>query len=1072
MDIKASEYPLFNVKTRERELLDDDLVNDAILGGTHSFPAGARVPVFDPDGRKASIGADELRAALKEGFRVIGPKSLAIDEYLRDNDNLSGMAKVFFGQAMDEFAFGVPELVMDYSEDPFEAAKREALKKQFEVTNALGGITGFGLSAALGGAPVRAGTAFAKSLSEAGKRAVAARIAKGAVTEEAAEKVAGGILSRLGGKTADGLAEGIVLSTPHAITEAAFSDHEAAAESMLYGTIAGGVFGAGAGLAGELFNVGKSQASRFYSWAEGKPLTGAEVAKKASRVVTGVPEEHIEYLADDANLERMIRRKPEGGYDVIIPEKEAIKDEAEAVLNAVKENYEQAQLSYGQIETTLHDEYKRELAEISARSAPEPVIKQVKDYLLRMKEQSGDLRIRFDNTLKAIHQTAFEAGDPETIRRIPFYIPKQTITKMLNTIDNGLKPESAALGRVDGPAFSPSKNKAFSELMRVKGGIKNYFDQITEMYGKDMPGMDLLFARNLVREMDDLADYGVSVGAFDSEVSRTIKEAQNEIRDAIHGKLADLQKKDLTPFMDEMSQDAIRAQAREASVLWGRQIQNAQVLSRASNYFANDIRTANALTAMTGKNFRASEIAKVLADVEREAGEPITDLLDEWIRKRELLAEAKIGGKAAESVRATLFPEQTELLMRARERALAAEAEWKPLKNFNARRLEAAINRIDYKNASIEDTRRLELLGELRDKYFQTPDVLDYKPRNFAQEAKDRAVWDSFDQARLNGSRKAVMGGSLGTALFSIFGPQAAMLGGALGAGVGGTIDYYGGKMLRDYVINGNNYRGLLFVEKQLKSVAKSLDGIGSAVDSFAKRAPFPIERSVRAGGIQSILGIKSDFNDRRKHWEAIQEKVAELAANPDLLIEKVSTLSGALTLNGAPSIGGRYNEKLMKTIQYIIGEMPKSPRGHAPFAPDVKWRPSDYELKLFDDKLEVIANPFTVIDRMKDRSISKGHVSALKAVYPRIYEEIKWRTGKELSERKETVTRGDRIKLSILFGSEFDSGLSPKGILASQAIYQEAQSETEQGLAREKMNVKTLANQYQTAENQRSMRS
>ena len=36
---------------RQREILDDDLVNDAILGGTHSFPADARIPIVDPDGR-------------------------------------------------------------------------------------------------------------------------------------------------------------------------------------------------------------------------------------------------------------------------------------------------------------------------------------------------------------------------------------------------------------------------------------------------------------------------------------------------------------------------------------------------------------------------------------------------------------------------------------------------------------------------------------------------------------------------------------------------------------------------------------------------------------------------------------------------------------------------------------------------------------------------------------------------------------------------------------------------------------------------------------------------------------
>lgn len=1047
-----SDYPLFNVKTRQRELLDDDLINDAVLGGTHSFAADAAVPIMDPDGRRGTIGAGELRAALKEGFRVVGPRELAIGEYLKENDNLAGAAKVFFGQALDEFALGVPELIADYSEDPFEAAKREAIKSQHELANTLGGVTGFVGSALWG--PARIGTAVSKPISGVAKKAIAARIGG----TKAAQKMAGGVLQKIGGSTVDGITEGALLSLPHAITESAFGDHDAAAESMLFGTMAGGVFGAGGGLAGELLNATKNGSSRFYSWAEGRPLTGAEVSKKLARTVTGVPEEHIAHLADEGNLERMIRRKPEGGYDVIIPEREAIADEAEAVLSQIQENQRLARESYTQIMADSTTAFNRELDDIGRGSAPEPVIQRITDYLDRMKEDSSTLRIEYDNTLKQIEDLVVSAGGPESLKKMPHYIPKQTLTKMLNGLDNALGAESARLGPTDLTA-SPGNISARARLATVREMIEGYYQRIDDEIGREAaPGMDLLFARNIVRDLDDIARYGKASGEFDSAVQKTIKGVQGELRESIRMKLAQLQDTRLTSkVVDPMTADAVGQIARRSVDIWDAQIRKARALDDASDFFSVPQRTANALDAMSGKNFRSSEIAKALEAVEREVGEPIMPMLDEWLYRKELYKKAKISPRDKEEVFRELLPSQADVLDKARLRADAADAELLPFKGWSRRRLENVINKTEWKNASIEDMRKLEELSRVRDRYFGTPDNPDYRPRNFFQEAKDRAVWDSFDQARVNGSRKTVMGGSVGTAIGSLFGPVGAALGASVGAGGGAVLDYYGGKMLRDFIINGNNYRGLLFVEAQMKKAAKKLDSISGAVDSFSTRGNGAVPRVIRAGGIQAVLGLSGDFRNRREHWEKVQEKVASIGSDPEAMMRIAADLSGGLTGNGAPSIGGRFNQKLMKSLQYIMDEMPKAPRAPSPFAPKTQWKPSDYELKMFDDKLEVLADPFVVIERMKDRTISRGHVESLRANYPRIYEEIKFRTGERLIQSKAEVSRGDRIKLSLLFDANWDSGLSDQGILSSQAIYQPKPPEAQVGSG-QRMNVNIAA--------------
>lgn len=246
---------LYNVQTRQPE--DVDNMEEAILQGTHSFPVGQRVNIRKGD-ETISIDTREINKAIQNGYTIERPNQRAVREYVEDNDGLGGAIKVGLSQFADEALLGLPEMIYDKTADPLEVAKKEALKKEHELANTLGGIGGFGASlyapgvSALFKGATKGGNIVSKHLAE---KIIAS--SSGQVGKRAAGKVA----KDLAAKTAVGASklgtEGLIFSAPHAITEAALGDPEAAAETLLSGVGFGAAFGGAGALTKELFKVSR-----------------------------------------------------------------------------------------------------------------------------------------------------------------------------------------------------------------------------------------------------------------------------------------------------------------------------------------------------------------------------------------------------------------------------------------------------------------------------------------------------------------------------------------------------------------------------------------------------------------------------------------------------------------------------------------------------------------------------------------------------------------------------------------------------------------------------------------------
>jgi hypothetical protein len=216
------------------------------------FPATASsagtVNIVDARGVAHSIPVNQLEDAFRQGYRVETPSERALRKTVEDNDNFSGSVKQFGKQFINQALMGVPGVIQEYTADPWQQKVNQKLKEQDQIANALGGITGFGASLFIG-SPLFKGASVAGQLVE---KAVAGKLAQAGIAR-GSESLASSIVAHAATGAAKLGVEGAIVSTPHAVTEAALGDPDAAAESLLIGGGLGAFLGvAGAPLARSL----------------------------------------------------------------------------------------------------------------------------------------------------------------------------------------------------------------------------------------------------------------------------------------------------------------------------------------------------------------------------------------------------------------------------------------------------------------------------------------------------------------------------------------------------------------------------------------------------------------------------------------------------------------------------------------------------------------------------------------------------------------------------------------------------------------------------------------------------
>lgn len=263
-------------------------------------PAGPSVNVTD--GKQTySVPQSQLAQAAADGFRVETAPERAVREYLKENEGLGGTGKVLLRSAVDQLGFGLGGAILGgtLDADPLEKAKHDALAKQHAAASYAGAAAGFAADLLLtkgtgalkfvtaGGELARGAVLGERGAIALGEAVAANMLAQGA-TKAAAQSAGAGFARKLAASAAQMGTEGLLISTPKAVTEAALGDPSKAAETILAGVAGGALLGGvGSALGQATIKLGAAAEA-----GAGKLLGGKTLQEFASEKAQGFKENY------------------------------------------------------------------------------------------------------------------------------------------------------------------------------------------------------------------------------------------------------------------------------------------------------------------------------------------------------------------------------------------------------------------------------------------------------------------------------------------------------------------------------------------------------------------------------------------------------------------------------------------------------------------------------------------------------------------------------------------------------------------------------------------------------------
>lgn len=366
-----------------------------------------------------------------------------------------------------------------------------------------------------------------------------------------------------------------------------------------------------------------------------------------------------------------------------------------------------------------------------------------------------------------------------------------------------------------------------------------------------------------------------------------------------------------------------------------------------------------------------------------------------------------------------------------------------------------------------------------QDAYFAIRDMFDQGAVEVAEKTGDELLKEMINLSRKDYASSIKAMGALEDAIKAQegnlrFGLRETITGTAAAAAIDpitGILTAIGTKLARRYGestlanIYNRASEAALFTGQKLAAAQKQLTKIDDVLDGKT----FNLDRANASQAGLKIIETLANPSKPLDQSQVIQlkdfrKKVSDLLVNPEVATEELAKLTGPLQEGGAPNLAQAANDQLINTVKYINQIMPKPLSPPQPFF-DQPESYSSVEIAAFKRKLEVINNPFIVMDALAQNTLTRDHVEALEATYPLLLQAIRQRAANYVIERKPNATYARKLNLSLLLGFPMVDSVKAQNIAKLQNAWalQPVDETQNQGQTVPVSAKFTLQNEFQT---------
>ena len=980
---------------RKNQVFDvaDNLVNDAIASGNYEMFPGIIIPVTLPDGSAGELDSSELPQALQLGVKY---RTAEEDKRVAEQE-IAAIRKEAIDKPLTAFTLGALRGgTLGISDVAIRAIggkdTADLVRKVAEESPAAsltgeiaGGIASFVTPAGAAGAISRVAGAPTRLATELGAKA-AAGIGRGAESLSATQKIGRALVA--------GGVEGAAVGAGQTLSELALADPELTAQKALTNIGMGGLLGAGiSGTGRGLFEgvrSGTTAALQAMAKSEFVPKTAKELAGRLSEIY-GDAAIAIRGLEADPVFEKTFARgSTEFRRDVL----ENMADENK-MLTKVASQFEDVKKFGDDLSAVA-----REGTDIQAMMLDAQTGKAPRKKLLELDEEDAELTgidailedriIKGPNLVQAEKAAGFEIFD-----RI-----QQAGKNLVNDTDEML-------------ARMREANTKAREVMQA-------------------PVYDDATIRDVASRAEALstAVYGATKP---SDISRAITTFKNELAPIYKipkGKTLEAIKVENRPLWESIGEvRSLWVKAKELTVnpevfgeLGAAMGKRAEALSNVIR--ATDDLLGNFYRIRPGKTMNSREFVPDLAKIKSYIVNP--DAARNMV-KTENIAAIKTGLNAAiealTPVDVTKFQDEIKRLQK-----LLAKTERIPANKAGAATKQ---KKMDFLNSQIDG------LQDEVNKGLQ----FNANIGNFKKNAAKRIA--SFEQA-FEVSREIRMAAILLNRMQSVTGRS--LLGTVLGGNIAGLPGALAGTMLY-------NPKSMLKFISAMEDAATGLDKMTVNASARFKN----IERRVmqqkgltkvlpaaRQAIIRDRLRIEPGerYNDDEAAFKAHRKKLNELKSNPQALLNRIYDAAGDEAMSNPRTTLELYNTA-QRGFDFLESKIPKDPYSPGLYSDD-DFAPSPVELSQYADYAEAVMRPKVLIKQMAAGDINYRTVEAVKAVYPKMYNNLLTQVTASLMGPKQ-VAYDTRVQLGILFDIPTVKAMQPDYLARIMRYYSSEQPEQAQ---------------------------
>lgn len=194
---------------------------------------------------------------------------------------------------------------------------------------------------------------------------------------------------------------------------------------------------------------------------------------------------------------------------------------------------------------------------------------------------------------------------------------------------------------------------------------------------------------------------------------------------------------------------------------------------------------------------------------------------------------------------------------------------------------------------------------------------------------------------------------------------------------------------------------------------------------------------------VQSIRGGKVAGRGMQRVSSAQAESVAKsVLANPEALAARVQAFVGGGLREVAPRVADAASSVATRAAVHLQQTAPK------PLPPVNRLQPqrekavySPTDVARYAKRIEAIQDPTILARGVATGQVSREHVEAVKAVYPRLFAVMQGRLLEEVAKLPKELPYQTRVALSTLFEVPLDASMSPQMVTGLQAQYRAAPS-------------------------------